>query len=68
MIKSTNTKNWIRFTFVESGTGYDVHYLKDEKITTDDFKITWYCWYLSKEFIDALAKHGLPPTHIEDYD
>ena len=55
------------FKFVESGTGYDLHYLVNLKQGDNNHKVEWYCWHLSKEFFDALEKHGLPPTHL-DYD
>ena len=55
----------INCTYVESATGYDMHYFSTKKLGEDNFEISWYCWYLSKEFIDALDEHGLPPTHLD---
>ena len=63
-----NTKE-ISWSYVESGTGYDVHYITIQKEDESGMncKVNWYCWHLSREFSDALDKHGLPPTHL-DYD
>ena len=55
------------FQFIKSGSGHDMHFLSTQRVTEDDYKVEWHCWHFSKEFFDALRKHGLPPVHL-DYD
>ena len=53
--------------FIKSGTGYDLHYLVWKKLDEESGNIDWHCWHLSKEFFEAIEKHGLPPTNL-NYD
>ena len=55
------------FQFVKSGTGYDLHYLKTVQLDENHYDVEWYCWYFSKEFLESLENHGLPPA-CTDYN
>ena len=41
-----------------------MHYLTC-RYAEGQYKVGWYCWHLSREFFEALDKHGLPPTRVD---